>query len=373
MALTGTLEDFGIAEILQLIGQQAKSGVLHLRSRDAEIHVLMADGAVVSAEHAGRKQRERLGALLVRARIITRADLERALDMQRRTLRRLGDVLVELGVVTKADLREMTALQTTETVYALFTWKSGTYAFEPGAVDWDRETVSPLRAESILMEGFRRIDEWPMVRRKISSPAMTFVRREPPGGPDLAEVAALAPGDRRVYGLAEPGRPLSTIVDLSRLGEFETCKSLLTLANLGLLEPIAPARRSAAAGVSAYARSWSERLRRGAAGLLATVALASAVAGVAWLASERARVAESQGGPGLRDRAAQRFLARYQLSRLAGAIEVWRLEHGEYPERLRALAEAELVRPEDLRYPYDEDYYYRRKAEGGFVLLPPLP
>ena len=31
MALTGTLKDFGIAEILQLIGQQAKSGVLHLK------------------------------------------------------------------------------------------------------------------------------------------------------------------------------------------------------------------------------------------------------------------------------------------------------------------------------------------------------
>ena len=34
MALQGTLKDFGIAEILQLIGQQAKSGVLHLKSRD---------------------------------------------------------------------------------------------------------------------------------------------------------------------------------------------------------------------------------------------------------------------------------------------------------------------------------------------------
>src|SRR5574340_1273325 len=154
MALQGTLKDFGIAEILQLIGQQAKSGVLHLRSRDDEIHVGIADGNVVRAEAAGRKARERLGSMLVRAELITREQLDRALDEQKRSLRRLGDILVELELVSSARLREMTALQTTETVYQLFRWKSGTYAFEPGEVEWDRETVSPLRAESVLMEGF---------------------------------------------------------------------------------------------------------------------------------------------------------------------------------------------------------------------------
>ena len=33
MALKGTLKDFGIADILQLIAQQAKSGELSVRTR----------------------------------------------------------------------------------------------------------------------------------------------------------------------------------------------------------------------------------------------------------------------------------------------------------------------------------------------------
>ena len=176
MALKGTLKDFGIAEILQLIGQQAKSGVLHLESRDDTIHIAIADGNVVRAESTGRKTRERLGTMLVRAEIINAEELAYALDAQKRSLRRLGDILVELGLVAKQDLREMTQLQTTETIYRLFHWKTGTYEFEPGDVEWDRETVTPLRAESMLMEGFRRVDEWPMVRRKIGSTAMTFER-----------------------------------------------------------------------------------------------------------------------------------------------------------------------------------------------------
>jgi hypothetical protein len=394
MALTGTLKDFGIAEILQLIGQQAKTGVLHLRGRGDEIHIAIADGSVVRAEAAGRKARERLGNMLVRAELLSPDALEHALDVQKRTLRRLGDVLVEEALVSKAALREMTALQTTETVYRLFHWKSGTYAFEPGEVEWDRETVTPLRAESVLMEGFRQVDEWPMIRGRITSTAMTFERLRSLEGAQPAaargdddvdaafdalgdepverkgEFATLGANERRVHALAEPGRPVEKIVDLSRLGEFETCKALLALVNLGYLRPIAPARRTAAVG--AYGREgWGSRLRSAAVRVTATVALAAALAGIVTWVDERGLVAK-RGDAAVGDNAAQRFLARGHLARLRGALEVYRAERGEYPPSLGALVEADLASARDLRHPWPAEWYYRRTAEGRFVLLPPV-
>jgi hypothetical protein len=399
VALKGTLKDFGIAEILQLIGQQAKSGVLHLAARDDEIHIAIADGNVVRAESAGRKARERLGNMLVRAEVITTQELGYALEMQKKTLRRLGDILVELGFVSKQDLREMTALQTTETVYRLFHWKSGTYQFEPGDVEWDPETVTPLRAESVLMEGFRQVDEWPLIRKKIPSMAMTFERLRPleperTGGKKLekkdaddvdaafdalgdgpaeekgGEFSSIGRNERRVYELALPGRTVEKIVDLSRLGEFETCKSLLALVNQELVRPLAPSRRAAAA-VGAYAQDWQGRLKRGTARVLATLAIAAALAGIAYWADRRGLAFGGQGSS-LRDNAAQRFLARYQMERLRGALEVYRLERGEYPDALGALVDAGLASPGDLRYPWSQDYHYRRKPGGRFVLLPPV-
>ena len=401
MALKGTLKDFGIAEILQLIGQQAKSGVLHLESRDDEIHITMADGNVVRAESAGRKAREKLGGLLVRAELITPQELELALDIQKRTLCRLGDILVELGYVSVVDLREMTALQTTETVYKLFHWKSGTYAFEPGEVEWDPETVTPLRAESVLMEGFRQVDEWPLVRKKISSMSMTFERLralEPerqrplreeevdaalgaldgPGpldddqeGGDKAELA-LGRNERRVYELAIEDRPVTAIVDLSRLGEFETCKALQNLVNLGYLKPSAVARERGIA-VGAYARGWRNRLRAGLARAGATLAIAALLAGLAaWVDQRGLEGADGRGGAALSDNAPQRFLGRYQLSRLRGALEIYRMERGEYPERLGDLVETGLAAEGDLRYPWSQQYHYRRQPGGRFVLLPPV-
>jgi len=400
VALTGTLKDFGIAEILQLIGQQAKSGILHLRSRDDEIHIALAEGSVVRAEAAGRKARERLGNMLVRADVISREELDYALDLQKRSLRRLGDLLVELDFVTKDDLREMTALQTTETIYRLFHWKSGTYAFEPGEVEWDKDTVTPLRAESVLMEGFRRVDEWPMIRKRITSAAMTFERERPlegeggegggqapaahGGGDDVdaafdglaghavakkGEFASIGDNERKMYALAEPGRTVEKIVDLSRLGEFETCKALTNLLNLGHLRAVGPTRRTSAVGV--YAHDGWARLRAGAGRVLATVAVAAALAGVAYWVDRRGFGAGEDGAM-LRDNGAQRWLARFQLARLRGALEVYRLEHGEYPAALGRLVEVGLTTPRDLRHPWAQEYVYRRTAEGRFVLLPPV-
>jgi len=401
VALKGTLKDFGIAEILQLIGQQAKSGVLHLESRDDVIHIAMADGSVVRAESAGRKAREKLGTLLVRADIISQQQLDYALDLQKRTLRRLGDILVELQYVSVQQLREMTALQTTETVFKLFHWKSGTYAFEPGDVEWDPETVTPVRAESVLMEGFRQVDEWPLVRKRISSPDMTFERlRVPePERPatrsverdidvafdalgeaprrmeeEVSDQADLALGhaERRVFELVLPGRTVERLVDLSRLGEFETCKALQNLVNLGYLAA-KPPERSRAGSVGAYARDLQHRTRTWLVRGLATAAIAVALAALAfWVDRRGLAMGDAAVASELRDNAAPRLLGRYQLARLRGALEVYRVERGQYPDQLGELVEAGLVNGRDLSHPWSQPYHYRRRPEGGFVLLPPV-
>ena len=377
MALTGTLKDFGIAEILQLIGQQSKSGVLHLKNRADEINVVMWNGSVVSAEYAGRKSRDKLGSLLARAELITQEQLDEALGVQKRTLRRLGDILVELGMVTQDELREMTLLQTTQTLYKLFHWKAGTYAFEPRDVAFDRETVSPLRCEAVLLEGYRLIDEWPIVRRKITSAALTFERvklldpeasRAGGKGARNGESAALGSNEWRVYELAVTGVTVERVADLSRLGEFEASKALFNLVNLGVLRPVAPSRRSPAAEVGAYARGWRDRVRRGASQVAATVAIALALAALVVL------VTGSAGSSALRpldDNRGERFVSRYQIERLRSALEVYRVETGAYPERLDTLVDAGLARRRDLSYPWSQEYAYRRQGDG-YRLLPPV-
>ena len=129
MALRGTLGDFGIADIFQLVGHQTKTGVLFLKNRDTEVRVSFVEGSVVKAEQPARDRSDLLGQMMVRAGALTQHALDEALVLQARTMRRIGDILVETNAINRPTLREFARLQLTETIYSLFMWRAGTYEF----------------------------------------------------------------------------------------------------------------------------------------------------------------------------------------------------------------------------------------------------
>ncbi len=393
MALQGTLKDFGIADILQLIGQQQKTGVLHLRSLEHQIEVNFLEGAIVSASTTTRKKKDLIGARLVRAEVITDAQLQSALDIQKRSLGRLGDLLVAAGAVSEERFQQMVQLQTTETLYGLFSWKTGTYRFEQKALDLEGEPATPLRIETVLMEGFRRVDEWPMIKKKISTYQLTFLRlkelppavpqREPEDDVDFdnafaeekkaenkGEFKSVGEVERKVFLSVGPDRDVRKLIDLSGLGEFETCKALCNLVNLEYLRPLAPKGKTEA--IDSQSRHLGIRVVEAAGRVLGTMLV---LAALALLGSQVQLGAFSLvGSPAstYADPAAQRFLSRQQMSRISSAIDVYRLDHGEVPERLVSLVDEGLLNDEDLHHPWRDAYHYRRTAPLQFVLLPPL-
>jgi hypothetical protein len=381
MALSGTLKDFGIADILQLIGHQTKTGRLTLKTGQAEVEVSFKDGTVVFASDKARNSRDLLGSLLLRAELLTKEQLDLALNTQQRTLKRLGDILSESGVVATAQLSQMMRLQTTETLYKLFAWKNGSYEFSQEEVDPARGAFEPIRAESVLLEGFRRMDEWPALKKKLPWTDATFESLKPLEGaaPSADGVAADdAPAEdgqpaarhKLVYTLAAAGRTVEQVADASRLGEFEAVKALNELVDWGYLKPIPPPR-----GAGAIA----EGLRKGRrktvswAAAIVRVALSLAFFGLTLLVVRLVapRLGANRPENPARRGAVARVIARAQVVRLESALELYRAEHGEYPQALAALVEGELIGDSDLRYPWKEPYYYRRTAQG-FVLLPPL-
>jgi len=50
MALEGTLKDFSLTEIFQLLSYQQKSGVLTIKTNEEEIRVTFLKGAITSAD-----------------------------------------------------------------------------------------------------------------------------------------------------------------------------------------------------------------------------------------------------------------------------------------------------------------------------------
>lgn len=385
MALRGTLADFGLPDIFQLVGHQQKTGVLLLKDRELEVRISFVEGNVVKAEQSSRDRSELLGSLLVRGGVITGAQLDAALATQQRTLRRLGDILIEMGVADRPTIKEFARLQTTETIYRLFMWRKGTYEFTAAPVDYDEQSYEPIRAENLLMEGFRMVDEWPSVRKVVPSTRCSFVvlkdlppeRGDAAGHDDLlagmheafAEESAEAPAppprdvgpaERRVFPLVTPARTAQDIIDLSRLGEFETSKALASLVRLGYLRVILPQVEEAKPDEEPLSlrRAWG-----GVAPILIRVAVyalvAGAIGGLVHLSSRMEGGLLATGDAVVRRAAMQDETGDLARARLERALEVFRLTEGRWPTKLDELVERGLVQERDLRFPYQQSFAYR--------------
>src|SRR5258708_26192405 len=106
MALRGTLHDFSLGEILQLIGYQRKTGILTVEGQEDTVLVSFSDGRVVAADSVKRPFENRVGSLLVRAGKISPETPNRALEDQKRSRQRLGSVLLASQKISAEDLRK---------------------------------------------------------------------------------------------------------------------------------------------------------------------------------------------------------------------------------------------------------------------------
>jgi hypothetical protein len=395
MALRGTLKDFGIADILQLIGHQGKSGQLTVKNGDQQVDIWFLDGAVMRADTSNRDKRDLLGRLLVRAEVLAEDQLTRALDTQKRTLKRLGQILVESGAIDKKVLASFTRLQTTETIYRLFFWNSGTYEFTQRDIIGDTE-FEPIKSESILMEGFRQLDEWPSIRRRVTSYGLVLERireldplvaqssaddlgiddafGEGGGAGGDASLKNIGQNERMVYQLVDSERDVQKVIDLSRLGEFETCKAIERLLEAGFIQPMPqevrrPSAEATVGGISVRTRGrWLPVATRAglSLALLAALAVGARLVDPRWLDLVGLRQPW-----GFVDTTLQSQLAVAHLQKLDQALAVFEAANGTYPEHLDDLVDAKLVTARDLRYPFQQPYWYRREG-NTYQLLRPL-
>jgi hypothetical protein len=259
MALEGTLKDFSLADIFQLIGLQRKTGVLTLRGKDDTVTVTFLEGKVVAADSLNKRLENRLGNVLVKTGRLTPEQLNQALEIQRETLQRLGFILTHYNIISAESLRAALNLQIIQIIYRLFRWKDGEYHFsQETTIEYDRDNVVPLTAESILMEGARMIDEWPIIEKRIRSYDMTFRkklidqeivvgegeelsfdettsrRKKSP----LNEKIRISEEEKAIYDMVDGTVSVGDIVETSRYPEFDTVKALYELLTRDLIEEV---------------------------------------------------------------------------------------------------------------------------------------
>jgi hypothetical protein len=395
MALEGTLKDFSLADIFQLIGLQRKTGVLTLRAKDDTVTVTFLDGKVVGADSLSHRLENRLGHVLIRSELLTQDQLNRALEIQKETLQRLGFILVHYGIISVESLKQALQLQILQIVFRLFRWKDGDYHFsQETTIEYDRDYVVPVSAESILMEGARMIDEWPIIEKRIRSYDMVFRKKLTDqeivvvGAEEADEIdfdsSDPAPARRRrqiisdkirisreekvIYDMVDGTMSVRDVMEMSKFSEFDTAKSLYELLTRDLIEEV---RGSAAAEVLAQTTPVDETDVAETPVPLPLVAVLALLA-ILSLATSFRNPLNSLNPLGEASRSSsvnetRKAISIERIQQIGEAVEVYNLVNGHLPSRLQDLTPI-YISPSLLHDPWGHAYKYLPQPQRYLVI-----
>jgi DNA-binding response OmpR family regulator len=235
-ALEGNLADVPVSEVLGLLAAQRQWGIFTVERADGARVVLAFKQGKIELGHGDKLSDELLlGRFLVEASTMSRHDLDLFLEGRAPTTRPLGEQLVKMSYVTQDELKQALTRQTQERVFELLRWPAGRFNFTsthelpPLAL----EAGLGLDVDGILMEGFRRVDEWHLIEREIDDFDAVLLRNEE--AVQNVGKARLTRDELAVLELVNGKNSVKDIVRLSRMASFDVTKMLFRLLSIKVI------------------------------------------------------------------------------------------------------------------------------------------
>ncbi len=220
IAVRGALELLPLVELLQLFQMRRQNGVLKVESGRKSAIMALRDGCVDMVVGRGLGDEFRLGRFLVRIGALKREKVDAEADAcGGKTV--LGKWLLDKKLISAEQLHRALALQTSELTFELIRWSKGRFTlvdepFWPEASEAQLE----LGLSELVLEGFRRVDEWRLMADTVDFEAVPVI--DPAR---LSAVAAkLGPAEQRMADAVDGQRSVREILEMVELAEFDAVK-----------------------------------------------------------------------------------------------------------------------------------------------------
>ncbi len=239
-ALAGDLSAIGVTEVLSWLQDKAQTGRLQVIDGDKHVEIYVRRGKIDFAAAAGIGEDLLLGRFAVEAGALSPDVLTAVLDERARSTTKpglFGVDLVARGLITEAQLKQAMARQISEVIYETLRWTQGQFAFRALPAEsfpaLARDAALGISVDGLLLEGFRRVDEWRVIEREIGDFDLVFV----PNESRIAEVARgqLTRDEIAVMEFVNGKTPVKDIIRALRLGSFDVSKILFRLLRAKLI------------------------------------------------------------------------------------------------------------------------------------------
>jgi hypothetical protein len=352
MAVEGTLDLFKLPEILQLVSQQKKTGILTVQGQQDIVAISFLNGRIVAADALNQTLEEGLSQVLLQEGMISAPDLGRAAAEHQSSGVRLIDLLVERRYIERAQLLEALRLQTYRLLQQLLRWNQGDFKFYSGDEVSYEEGFVPISVEDLLLNSAAFAPE---ASPAVAAPAP---RPQPVPAPSPPPVAS-APAPSPWAAAPAAPRPVLESVPPPAAAPRPVAPRIVPVAPPDPGPEAGPFRQMRVEARPAAARSFGW-VGRTLAALLAVLVVASLLRlpdalmiPFPWQQREREAL--------VRDQRASLYL------KIDRAAKTWFLLKGSFPDRLQDLVSAGLLSSSDLRDPEGRPLRYAA-AEESYTL-----
>ena len=231
--MKGILEESVLPGLMRDLYVGRKTGVLHFARGEQRYSVRFQRGHLVNATTSVTE--DRLGEMLVRERLLSQANLEKATEMVIQEKKRLGQALLELEAFDQDGLERAIARHVHEMLTRVLAWNEGTWEFaeEPETAVSTDEITLKLSTGDVILEAVHGIHDPDVIRYALGDIDRVLALSTDP----LLRFQniTLTPTDGFVLSRVDGTLSAREIIQLAGLSPEETRKSLFGLLCTGIL------------------------------------------------------------------------------------------------------------------------------------------
>jgi hypothetical protein len=239
VVLSGTLREFILADVFQLLTQQKITGKLLLNNNADEGAILFKDGAIVCAYKDTEKFEAKLENYLLDQKKVRSSDCKSLFLTYKDDLAGLTKEVVSLSLISETELSALAEITIEDITCSLFLWNKGSYRFSSiRNVDRFVPLKTSIPIENIVMEAMRRVDEWNRMQDHINDD-MIFVNVEKES--TITTIIAADPINDPAGYLSQKingTSPVKELISSSPLSQYKIYETLNTLLQTSKIVPL---------------------------------------------------------------------------------------------------------------------------------------
>lgn len=205
----GELENVSFARILGRLHLAKETGRLHVAHGETEKSIFFHRGEPIFV--VSNRKEELLGNFLLQRKLISREELQVALERLSEWGGRLGDALVAIGAIPAHSIFEHLSAQMREKLLEVFDWEVGRYSYYENQEPDTKGYPLGLDTYQVIVEGLRERVPLERIKRAYRNRSLVGVYRNAPP-PFSVDRLGLRARELRVLHQLQSGETLQTLL-----------------------------------------------------------------------------------------------------------------------------------------------------------------